>query len=96
MNKRRSLVIVSILGICILPVTGISLARNSANYTINPDVIASGGGPMSSANYALDATTGQMAPGFSSSTQYCLAGGYWEGGGVGGQIYLPIILKQFR
>jgi len=96
MNKRRSLVVVSILGICILLVSGVSLARGSTNFNINPVVLASGGGLMGSANHALDATIGQMAPGFSFSTQYRLAGAFWEEGGRGGQIYLPIILRQFR
>jgi hypothetical protein len=48
---------------------------------------------MSSSNYALDTTTGQIAPGFSSSRQYRLAAGYWEGEG-GGKVYLPIMMRR--
>jgi hypothetical protein len=95
MKKRRIPVVLSILCFCILLTRSISQAQNSAHYTINPHVIASGGGPMSSGNYALDTTTGQIAPGFSSSRRYHLAAGYWEVEGGSRKIYLPIVSKQF-
>ena len=94
MGKKRIPIILFISGISILLVTGISLARSSTNYTITPDIVASGGGLMSSTHYSLDATSGQMASGLSSCTQYRLAGGYWEGGVEAHKIYLPVILKR--
>ena len=94
MVKKRMPIILSILGIYTLLVTGISLARSSPNYSINPDIVASSGGMMSSTSYSLDATSGQMTSGSSSSTQYRLTVGYWEGGVEAQKIYLPVVLKQ--
>jgi hypothetical protein len=94
MKKIRILSVLSVLSFCILLMTSVSQAQNSDNYAINPLVVASGGGSMSSSNYALDTTTGQIAPGFSSSRQYRLAAGYWEVGGGGGKVYLPIMMRR--
>ena len=49
-----------------------------AGEQINWDVLASGGGPMSSANFLLDGTLGQMVAGPSTSTNFTLNAGYWQ------------------
>jgi hypothetical protein len=43
-------------------------------------VIAGGGGPSSSADYALDGSAGQPAAGTLSGGDYTLGGGFWGGG----------------
>lgn len=45
---------------------------------INWDVIASGGGSMSSTNFKLDGTLGQTVAGPSTSTNFQLNSGYWQ------------------
>jgi hypothetical protein len=49
-----------------------------AGEEINWDVIASGGGPMSSVNFLLDGTLGQAVAGPSTSTNFVLNAGYWQ------------------
>ncbi len=49
-----------------------------AGEQINWDVIASGGGPMSSTNFVLDGTLGQPIAGESSSPNFALNAGYWQ------------------
>lgn len=61
---------------------GLQLQQTSngprAGEQINWDVIASGGGPMSSANFILDGTLGQPVAGESSSPNFALNAGYWQ------------------
>ncbi len=54
---------------------------------------SSGGGPASSANYAIDYTIGQSVIGFSSSPNYHVGLGYWYGF-ILNKIYLPFIARQ--
>lgn len=49
-----------------------------AGEQINWDVIASGGGTMSSANFVLDGTIGQTVAGPSSSASFVLNSGFWQ------------------
>jgi hypothetical protein len=54
------------------------LAKPLAGEEINWDVIASGGGTMSSTNFVMDGTIGQTVAGPSSSTSYLLNSGFWQ------------------
>jgi len=54
-----------------------------AGEQINWDVIASGGGTMSSANFVLDGTIGQTVAGPSSSASFALNSGFWQNFGTG-------------
>ncbi len=54
-----------------------------AGEQINWDVIASGGGSMSSVNFLLDGTLGQAIAGPSTSTNYALNAGFWQDFGQG-------------
>lgn len=49
-----------------------------AGEQINWDVIASGGGPMSSASFILNGTLGQVVAGESSSPNFALNAGFWQ------------------
>ncbi len=53
-------------------------AAPRAGEQINWDVIASGGGTMSSANFVLDGTIGQTVAGPSTSTNFNLNSGFWQ------------------
>jgi hypothetical protein len=64
----------------------ISLAQagDKAGEQINWQVISSGGGDGSSANYQLSGTVGQTAVGTGSSASYGLGHGFWQDFGAGG------------
>jgi len=95
MNKRKISVLAAAL-VCSLLLTGSVLAMSSANYAIDWDVMASGGGPISSTSYSMNSTIGQAVIGSKSSTNYQLGSGYWPGGvEYLLRVYLPIILKQY-
>ena len=53
---------------------------SSAGYAVNWDVIGGGGGPVSSASYAVNGTLGQAVIGGSTNSGYEVQGGYWAGG----------------
>ena len=85
--------IIAVLG------AGIVLAESplesSTNYAVPWDVVAGGGGKMSSAHYAISGTTGQTAIGPGSSSDYAIGAGYWYGAGEREyQIYLPLGVKS--
>jgi hypothetical protein len=63
--------------ICCLA-TGVVLAQVSEDYDLSWNVISSGGGEMSSANYAMSSMVGQTT-GLSDSNDYQLGAGYWYG-----------------
>jgi hypothetical protein len=71
--KKRALLLVGLL--CL---TGLAGAMVSTNYDLSWHVIGGGGGPMSSSNYRMDGTVGQII-GLSSSENYQVSGGYWYG-----------------
>lgn len=54
-----------------------------AGEEINWDVIAAGGGAMSSANFVLNGTLGQTVAGESSSPGFALNAGFWQNFGSG-------------
>ena len=100
MNKGKITALAAAL-LCGLLVAGVVWAMSSANYAIEWDVIGGGGGPMSSASYALNGTAGQAAIGISESGSYRLGSGYWYGVVAPAppppeyKIFLPIIMKHF-
>ena len=69
---------VTLIGVMVL-VTGTQAAvRSSANYTMNKDVLDSGGGSSSSANYQLDGSIGQSSPvGPATSANFRNISGYF-------------------
>jgi|GEM_PF-804533 len=72
----------------------------STGYDLSWQVLSSGGGPMSSSNYALNGTIGQAAIGSAESTNHEVGAGYWYGvviqiGPVEFKVYLPLILKNY-
>ena len=71
--RKRMLLLVGLL--CFIGLAG---AMVSTNYDLSWHVIGGGGGPMSSTNYKLDGTVGQVI-GVSESENYRLEGGYWSG-----------------
>ncbi len=99
MSKRKITALAAAL-LCGLLVVGVAWAMSSASYAINWDVIGGGGGPISSASYAMNSTAGQAAIGFKASSNYKLGSGYWYGVAApapppGYRIYLPIVLKNY-
>ncbi|RZN39859.1 MAG: hypothetical protein EFT35_03425 [Methanophagales archaeon ANME-1-THS] len=73
MKKRHVSMLMGLL--CL---TGIVYAQVSPNFDLSWNVIGGGGGPMSSANYRVDSTVGQII-GVSESSNYKLSAGYWYG-----------------
>ena len=73
MNKQTVLIFVGLL--CL---TSIAYAQVSTNYDLSWHVIGGGGGAMNSASYVLRSTVGQII-GLSSSDNYRMEAGYWNG-----------------
>lgn len=67
-----------ILSILITPLTA------AQTYQIDWYVIGSGGGSLSSGNYAVDGTIGQPIVGQASSANYTVDAGFWVGAGPNG------------
>ncbi|MBD3299410.1 MAG: hypothetical protein GF341_12190 [candidate division Zixibacteria bacterium] len=59
--------------------TPLSQGTNAANYEIPWSSINGGGAPSSSTNYSVNASVGQSAIGFATSTNYEAGIGYWYG-----------------
>jgi hypothetical protein len=93
MNKWKVFTLTTVL-LCGLLLAGAVLAMESDNYAINWDVIGSGGEPSTSASFALNGTIGQGTVGSLSSDSYGLCGGYWCGGEIAHNIYLPLVLRN--
>lgn len=90
--KRITLIL--ILAVLLVFAGGV-LAMSSANYRIdwfNP-LTGGGGGPVSSANYAMNFTIGQSVSGSSTSTNHRGCLGYWCGEFVY-RVFLPILLNE--
>jgi hypothetical protein len=83
------------LAILLLLASG-ALAMFSTNYHLDwfTPLTGGGGGPASSAHYAINFTIGQSATGVSSSTNYGVRLGYWYGISRY-RIYLPLVLRAY-
>ncbi len=75
MNKKK---IVSLSILCCLALAGTALAQTSPSYGQSWHVVAGGGGQAGSASYVMQSTAGQPVIG-SSSMNYRLGSGYWQG-----------------
>jgi len=82
--------------VALLLLTNSVLAMSSANYRLDwyTPLTGGGGGPASSANYAVNLTIGQSAIGFSASDNYTAGLGYWYGIGEY-RLYLPLVLRDY-
>lgn len=91
---KRTTILLALLIIFLLS-TSSALAMSSANYKLDwfVPLTGGGGGPASSANYAVNFTVGQSAIGASASANYGIGLGYWYGVITEGRIYLPLIMR---
>jgi hypothetical protein len=85
------MVVMLIAALALLLLTGVALAFDG--YDLSWYVIGGGGGHSEAAPYALDGTVGQAVAGPVSSAPYDLCSGYWCGGAVEYNIYLPLIIR---
>jgi hypothetical protein len=74
-SKKRLTVLACLLSLACITII---YAQTSPNYNLSWHVIGGGGGPMSSTNYRMASTVGQII-GVSSSENYRLEAGYWYG-----------------
>jgi hypothetical protein len=79
----------------ILLLAGSALAMSSTNYRLDwfTPMTGGGGGPASSASYAVNLTVGQTVIGASSSANYGVGLGYWYGAAAQFRIFLPVVLR---
>jgi type IV secretory pathway protease TraF len=100
---KRTHKIVVMIGIAVVVGVGIAAllnaaplaeAQTSASYNLAWHVIAGGGGPISSASYAVNSTAGQGAasPPDASSASYRVSAGYWFSPDY--RIYLPLLVQD--
>jgi len=67
----------------------VGIAGTAAAYEIKWQCVSGGGGPAASANYQANATVGQSAIGFATSSSYEHGIGYWYGAQPGGGCSCP-------
>jgi hypothetical protein len=74
-----------------------ALAQTGGGYDLSWNVIAGGGGPISSTSYAINATIGQAAVGRVGNSTFELCSGFWCGAALAVEykIYLPVVLKNY-
>ena len=91
--KRVSLVllIVILLGFVVSAVTG---DNSSANYSLMPTTLPSGGQDMFSADYSLGSTVGQVFIGRSASPDYAICSGFWCQIAVSHRVFLALVLRD--
>ena len=94
MSKWTLIVLLCLLGGLLL--AGRALAMRSDHYWLDwyTPLTGGGGGPASSAHYAVDFTVGQSVIGASASTHYRAGLGYWYGAVGQYRVYLPLVLRQ--
>jgi len=92
--RRRMTILLALTAILLL--AGSVLAMSSTNYRLDwfTPMTGGGGGPASSASYAVNLTVGQTAIGASSSANYGAGLGYWYGAVAQFRIFLPVVLKN--
>ena len=88
---KRPILIIPIVLLFIIAST--ALAQSGSGYDLTWSTIDTGGGESSGSGYTLNATIGQSDAGTLSGGGYTLAGGFWGGGSVQCNIYLPLVLK---
>lgn len=88
-------IVLLLMLVVLLMLASTTLARTTANYTLTPDVIASGGQASASTNYSFVATVGQPLIGASNSASYSICVGFWCEIAAMYKVYLPIGLKNF-
>ena len=93
---RRLVLLLTLAALLLL--AGRALAMQSEHYRLDwfTPLTGGGGGPASSANYAVNFTVGQSVIGTSlTSTNYRGCLGYWCGGAAQYRVYLPLVLRNF-
>jgi len=91
---KRTVLLLTLAAVLLL--AGVTLAMSSTNYRLDwfTPLTSGGGGPASSANYAVNFTVGQSAIGASSSTNYQACLGYWCGLAEY-RVFLPLVLRNY-
>ena len=93
--KRRN-VRIGLLALLALVLLAGAVAMTSANYGLKwfTPGTSGGGGPSSSANYAVKLTVGQTVIGTSSSANYEAELGFWHGMMRIWYHYLPVVIQN--
>jgi len=90
--KRLSLLL-SIVVLLSWAAADVARAGSSADYSIESNLLASGGGTSSSADYTVAATIGQLAIGEGSSASYTLCSGVCQVEAALSQLFLPLVRR---
>jgi len=80
--------------VVLLIFAALAWAGAAPNYTLAPEVIASGGQASVSANYSFVATVGQPLIGAGYSASYLVCAGLWCEMVSENKICLPLVLKS--
>ena len=93
MNKRHAVIFLAgLLAVLVL----VTVAFAQGNPAIERWVVGSTGGESTGAgDVALNSTLGEPIIGPSSGGSVSLDAGYWYGGAVEYEIYLPIVLRSY-
>jgi hypothetical protein len=90
---RTNLLLLALLLALILAAAGVALASNGV---ARPREVLSGGASDSSAGeVTLRATLGQPVVGVVSGAGVTLSQGFWHGGALGYDIYVPLVIRRW-
>ncbi|HSD85083.1 MAG TPA: hypothetical protein VLG46_14540 [Anaerolineae bacterium] len=92
---KRTMIFVALLFVLILDWAALAQAQSDDGsiYDLNWYTIDGGGGAISNEAYMLNGTIGQADAATLLSGGYTLVGGFWSGGVVDYEIYLPLLMK---
>ena len=95
--RKRIVIASALLLVSLILALGPVLAQTSASYNLEWHVIGGGGQPVSSANYLVNSTAGQGAASqpYSVSDNYVVCAGYWCGGALTVDLFLPLALRNY-
>jgi len=81
---------------CLLLPASFTRAQSGGGYDLTWSSIDGGGVMWSTGGaYTLGGTAGQPDAGWMTGADYALAGGFWSGGLLRQQVYLPLVLRNY-
>jgi len=99
MNEKRRVLarwVGLALMLVLVAIGGAAAAKASSGgpYEVTWSTIDGGGGTSASDGYRVEGTAGQPDPGGMMGSGYRLVGGFWGGGAVRYEVYLPVVARE--
>jgi hypothetical protein len=93
MNKRQAIILTAaLLAMLVLAATALAQGLPAIDHWV---LGSAGGGSTGAGDLSVNSTLGEPIIGSSSGDSVSLGAGYWYGGAVEHEIYLPIVLRGY-